>query len=151
MAKQAGGAGQGDPFDLKRFLTAQQEAYGHVLAELRDGRKRTHWMWFVFPQIEGLGFSATSRYYAIKSREEARAYLDHPVLGPRLVECAETILAVEGRPASEILGYPDDLKLKSCMTLFAELAGPQSVFVRVLDKYCGGERDARTLQILGRG
>lgn len=124
--------------------------YGSVLAELRAGRKRTHWMWFVFPQMLGLGHSATSVHYAIGSLEEARRYLDHPVLGARLVECAETILSVEGRSASDIFGWPDDLKLCSSMTLFAEAAGPDSVFERVLGKYFGGRRDARTLELLRR-
>ncbi len=121
-----------------------------MLAELRAGRKRTHWMWFVFPQMLGLGHSATSVHYAIGSLEEARRYLDHPVLGARLVECAETILSVEGRSASDIFGWPDDLKLCSSMTLFAEAAGPDSVFERVLGKYFGGRRDARTLELLRR-
>jgi uncharacterized protein (DUF1810 family) len=140
---------RGDPFDLNRFTTAQERSYGAALAELRAGRKRSHWMWFIFPQIDGLGYSPTSRLYAIKSIEEARAYLDHPVLGPRLFECAEAVLAVEGRSASAIFGYPDDMKLKSSMTLFAAAAGdPGSVFVRVLDRYFAGERDGLTLRIL---
>lgn len=148
---RASGAGRDDPHDLKRFLTAQGPIYDTALAELRAGRKRSHWMWFVFPQLTGLGFSATSRYYAVMSREEARGYLEHPVLGPRLVECAEAVLDVEGRSVSEIFGYPDELKLKSSMTLFAEVAGRSSVFERVLQKYFGGERDPRTLELLGRG
>jgi uncharacterized protein (DUF1810 family) len=105
-------------------------------------------MWYIFPQVDGLGYSATSKHYAIKSMEEARAYLNHPVLGSRLLECADAVLAIEGRSASDILGYPDDLKLQSSMTLFASVAGPDSVFVRVLDKYFQGERDVRTLQLL---
>ena len=140
-----------DPFDLGRFIGAQDSVYERVLAELRDGRKRTHWMWFVFPQIAGLGHTSTARHYAIKSLAEARAYLDHPVLGKRLRECAEVLLAVEGRSASAIFGYPDDLKLCSSMTLFARAAEPGSVFGRVLEKYYGGEEDARTLTLLGRG
>ena len=140
-----------DPFDLNRFVTAQAGSYGHALAELRNGRKTTHWMWFVFPQIDGLGHSATSKYYAIRSREEARRYLDHPALGPRLAECAEAILGVRGRTASAIFGYPDDVKLRSSMTLFAAVAGPRSVFVRVLERYFGGQGDPRTLQLLQRG
>jgi uncharacterized protein (DUF1810 family) len=107
-------------------------------------------MWFIFPQIEGLGHSATTMHYAIKSIDEARAYLNHPVLGPRLRECAEAVLAVEGRTASEIFQYPDDLKLRSSMTLFAAVAEPGSVFVRVLDKYFAGKQDERTLQLLKR-
>lgn len=137
-------------FDLERFISAQAAIYGGVLAELRSGRKRTHWMWFIFPQIEGLGHSATTLHYAIKSIDEARAYLNHPVLGPRLRECAEAVLAVEGRRASEIFPYPDDLKLKSSMTLFAAASEPGSVFVRVLDKYFAGNQDERTLQLLKR-
>ena len=138
----------GDPFDLGRFTSAQEGIYDSALAELRRGQKRTHWMWFIFPQIDGLAHSATSKHYAIKSIEEARQYLNHPVLGTRLSACAETVLAVEGRSVSEIFGYPDDLKLKSSMTLFAWVAEPGSVFVRILDKYFHGEQDIRTLDLL---
>jgi uncharacterized protein (DUF1810 family) len=137
-----------DPFNLSRFTKAQEGIYNNVLAELRKGEKRTHWMWFIFPQIDGLGRSSTSRYYAIKSMEEARQYLKHPVLGKRLPECTEAVLGVEGRSVSEIFGYPDDMKLKSSMTLFAHVAGRQSLFERVLDKYFRGERDLRTLHLL---
>jgi uncharacterized protein (DUF1810 family) len=137
-----------DPFDLGRFLSAQGPVYDPVLWEIKSGRKRTHWMWFIFPQIDGLGSSATARHYAIKSIDEAEAYLNHRVLGPRLRECAEAVLAVEGRSASEILGYPDDLKLKSCATLFASVSGPGSVFTRILEKYYDGEPDAKTLVLL---
>ena len=128
----SGGRGA-DPFGLKRFLDAQRDVYEQALAELRAGCKRTHWMWFVFPQMEGLGFSETSRYYGIGTREEAAAYLAHPVLGPRLVQCAEALLDLEGRSAAQVFGYPDDLKLKSCLTLFANVAGAQSVFLQVLE------------------
>lgn len=138
----------GDRFNLSRFTEAQERVYGVVLRELRNGRKRTHWMWFVFPQIDGLGYSTTAKHYAIKSKEEASAYLDHPVLGPRLVECAEAILAVEGRSASEIFGYPDDLKLRSSMTLFAAAAGHESIFSRVLEKFFDNTPDERTLRLL---
>jgi uncharacterized protein (DUF1810 family) len=138
----------GSPFDLSRFTSAQESIYDSVLAELRSGRKRTHWMWYIFPQIDGLGHSATSKHYAIKSLEEARQYLNHPVLGKRLLECAEAVFTIEGRSASEIFGYPDDLKLKSSMTLFAYVADPHSVFARILDKYFNGERDGLTLQLL---
>ena len=137
-----------DPFELSRFRDAQERVYETALAELRAGRKRTHWMWYIFPQIDGLGHSPTAMHYAIKSVEEARRYLDHPVLGARLLECAEALLAVDGKSASEILGYPDDLKLRSSMTLFASLAGAPSAFLRVLEKYYGGERDAMTLRLL---
>jgi uncharacterized protein (DUF1810 family) len=139
-----------DPFDLNRFIAAQDSIYDRVLAELRRGDKRSHWMWYIFPQISGLGFSLTSRQYAIKSIEEARAYLNHPVLGQRLLECAEILLAVKGRSASEIFGYPDDMKLKSSMTLFVCVSEPDSVFERVLKKYYKGERDVRTLELLDR-
>jgi uncharacterized protein (DUF1810 family) len=151
MARMNEAHGTGDPFDLERFLSAQRPRYGTALAEVKAGRKRTHWMWFVFPQVLGLGRSATSTQYAIGSLEEARQYLAHPVLGARLTECAEALLAVEGRSASDIFGYPDDLKLRSSMTLFAEAAGPGSVFERVLQKYCGGRKDARTTELLRRG
>jgi uncharacterized protein (DUF1810 family) len=145
-----GSEGGGDPFQLSRFVTAQDRIYDRVLAELKSGRKRSHWMWFVFPQIEGLGFSSTTRYYSIKSLEEAQRYLKHPVLGKRLRECTETILALEDLSASSIFGYPDDLKLKSSMTLFTGVAEPQSIFSRVLDKYYQGTRDERTVAILER-
>ncbi|MGC9396787.1 MAG: DUF1810 domain-containing protein [Anaerolineae bacterium] len=138
----------GDPFDLSRFLKAQEPVYARVLSELRSGQKRSHWMWYIFPQIDGLGFSATTKYYAIKSLTEAQHYLDHPVLGARLLECAEAVLAVEGRSISEIFGYPDHLKLKSSMTLFACVPDSPSVFDQVLDKYFHGERDAKTLALL---
>ncbi len=137
-----------DPFDLNRFLTAQERVYRTALAELKNGRKRSHWLWYVFPQIDGLAKSATSKRYAIKSIEEARQYLNHPVLGARLAECAEAVLAVEGRSISEIMGYPDDLKLKSSMTLFASLPETPATFDRLLDKYFQGERDVNTLNIL---
>ncbi len=137
-----------DPFDLDRFVRAQAQTYAQALSELERGRKESHWIWWIFPQIDGLGSSPTSRAYSIKSESEARAYLDHPVLGPRLVECAEAVLAVDGTSATDILGSPDDLKLKSCATLFAHVAAPGSVFERVLDKFYGGERDAATLRRL---
>jgi uncharacterized protein (DUF1810 family) len=140
----------GDPYDLKRFIGAQEGIYDRALAELRDGLKRSHWMWFIFPQIEGLGHSPTTRLYSIKSLEEASQYLAHPVLGSRLKTCAEAVLAVQGRSASDIFGHPDDWKLQSSMTLFELVSGPKSVFARVLDKYCQGRRDSRTLQIVGR-
>ena len=137
-----------DPFDLQRFLTAQEGVYQAALAELRGGRKRTHWMWFVFPQFLGLGASGTSRRYAIRSLEEARAYLDHPVLGARLRECADALLGLTGPSASDIFGYPDDLKFHSSMTLFALASPPGSVFSRLLDRYFGGERDGATVGLV---
>jgi uncharacterized protein (DUF1810 family) len=148
MEKASDAIGRDDLFGLNRFISAQHEVYNRVLEELKSGAKRTHWMWFIFPQIEGLGHSTTAEYYAIKSIEEAREYLNHPLLGSRLSECAQAVLAIDGRSASDIFGYPDDLKLKSSMTLFACVADSGSVFVRVLDKYFQGERDARTLQLL---
>ncbi len=148
MVRPSDAVDRGEPFALGRFISAQEGIYSSVLAELRRGQKRTHWMWFIFPQIDGLAHSTTSKHYAIKSIEEARHYLNHPVLGTRLLECAETVLAIEGRSVSEIFGYPDDLKLKSSMTLFAYVADPRSVFVRVLEKYFNGEQDVRTLDLL---
>lgn len=138
-----------DPHDLSRFLRAQDTDYAQALSELRAGLKQSHWMWWVFPQFNGLAASPTSKYYSIKSVTEAKAYLDHPVLGPRLLECAEAVLQVEGRSATEILGSPDDLKLRSCATLFACVSSQDSVFDRVLDKYYRRERDDRTIRLLG--
>lgn len=148
MVRAGDAGGPNDPFKLSRFTEAQENVYGAALGELRDGRKRTHWMWYIFPQIDGLGHSPTSKYYAIKNIEEARQYLQHPVLGRRLLECAEAVLGVEGRSVSEIFGFPDDMKLKSSMTLFASVSAPDSVFERVLKKYFHGERDTRTLHLL---
>jgi uncharacterized protein (DUF1810 family) len=138
-----------DPFDLSRFVDAQKHDYELALAEIRAGRKRSHWMWSIFPQFDGLGFSATSKRYSIKCSEEARAYLAHPVLGPRLIECAEAVLSVEGRSANEIFGSPDDLKLRSSVTLFATVSPSGSVFELLLGKYFGGERDGQTIRLLG--
>ena len=137
-----------DPHDLSRFVDAQAGDYEQALAEIRHGRKRSHWIWYIFPQIEGLGFSSMSRRYSIKSLDEARAYLDHPVLGPRLVECAEAALGVEGRSARDIFGSPDDLKLRSCATLFASVTPADSVFARLLDRFFDGKPDGKTLQQL---
>jgi uncharacterized protein (DUF1810 family) len=139
-----------DPYDLNRFVRAQQADYERALLEITNGQKRTHWMWFIFPQVYGLGSSSTSKYYAIRSPEEARAYLDHPVLGPRLLACAEAAVSVEGRSATEIFGSPDDLKLQSCATLFARGSPQGSVFHRLLEKYFQGARDVRTLDLLRR-
>lgn len=148
MIKASDTTDVGDPFDLNRFIIAQDKNYDNVIAELKNGQKRTHWMWYVFPQIDGLGHSTTAKLYAIKSIEESRRYLDHPVLGKRLLECTEAVLATEGRSIADIFGYPDDLKLKSSVTLFSYVAEPSSVFVRILEKYFQGEGDDRTLQIL---
>jgi uncharacterized protein (DUF1810 family) len=135
--------------DLARFLDAQEGDYDRALAEIRRGRKTSHWMWYVFPQLRGLGQSAMSQRYAIGSLEEARAYLDHPVLGRRLIECAEAALAVPDRSAHEIFGSPDDLKLRSCATLFAAASPVRpSVFDAIIDKYFDGRGDEATLRLL---
>ena len=136
-----------DPFDLQRFVDAQEPVYRQVCGELAAGRKTSHWMWFVFPQLKGLGRSATAQHYGIGSAAEARAYWDHPLLGPRLQQCTELVLAVEGRSAHEIFGTPDDLKFRSCMTLFARATG-EALFTRALDKYFGGQPDPATLELL---
>jgi uncharacterized protein (DUF1810 family) len=135
-------------FELQRFIEAQDSVYPSVLAELRSGQKRSHWMWFVFPQLHGLGSSAMAREYAIRSRQEARAYSDHPVLGARLRECVELVLAVEGRTASQIFPYPDDLKFHSCVTLFEATAVVPDLFRAALNKYFDGRSDQRTLDLL---
>jgi uncharacterized protein (DUF1810 family) len=137
-----------DPFDLERFVTAQEPVYRDVIAELRDGRKRSHWMWFVFPQLRGLGGSAMAARYGISSLEEADAYLRHPVLGPRLRECTQLVNGVQGRSVGEIFGSPDDLKLCSSMTLFARAADDNADFVALLDKFYDGRYDERTLERL---
>jgi uncharacterized protein (DUF1810 family) len=142
-------ADAGDPHDLNRFVRAQEDDYEQALSEVKSGRKRSHWMWYVFPQFDGLGFSTTSRRYSIKSVGEAKAYLSHPVLGPRLTEVAEAAISVEGRSAYEIFGSPDDMKLRSCATLFAYVSPAGSVFGRLLDKYFEGKRDQKTLHLLG--
>jgi uncharacterized protein (DUF1810 family) len=134
--------------DLARFVEAQQPVMDDVRAELAAGRKRTHWMWFVFPQLRGLGHSAMARHYGIASRDEAATYLAHPVLGARLRESVELVLAVQGRTAHEIFGSPDDLKLRSCLTLFREIDGVDGVFGRALARYYGGQPDPMTLQLL---
>lgn len=139
-----------DPHDLQRFVVAQEDDYQRALAELASGRKRTHWMWYIFPQLDGLASSATSKRFAIKSVEEAQAYLAHPILGPRLVQCAEAVLSVEGQSANAIFGTPDDLKLQSSATLFAAVLTPGSVFERVLTQYFAGARDGGTLRLLAQ-
>ncbi|HYD59116.1 MAG TPA: DUF1810 domain-containing protein [Noviherbaspirillum sp.] len=136
-----------DPYELQRFVDAQQPVYETVCAELRAGRKRSHWMWFIFPQIHGLGYSPMAHRYAISSLNEAQAYLDHPVLGERLRECSRIVAALEGCSADEVFGYPDDLKFRSSMTLFAQ-ASPGDVFDACLQKYFGGRRDTATLDRL---
>ena len=135
----------GDPFHLERFVVAQERVYSHVLSELRVGEKMSHWMWFIFPQIRGLGRSPISIEYAISSRDEARAYLQHPLLGPRLKECTQLVLQVEGRSAVEIFDEPDDMKFRSCMTLFNQVSNDDDIFQRALDKYFNGQPDQLTL------
>ncbi len=133
---------------LERFVAAQAPVYRTVLAELRAGRKQTHWMWFVFPQASGLGRSAMAQTYAIQSLAEARSYLVHPLLGARLRECTQAVLNVEGNSAHAIFGSPDDMKFRSCLTLFARAAPDEPLFRAALEKYFGGEEDARTVEIL---
>ncbi len=137
-----------DSNEENRFLSAQQNIYSHVLKELQNGKKTSHWMWFIFPQIEGLGHSSTAKYYSIKSINEAKEYIDHPILGKRLFECSNIILKIEGRSVEDIFGYPDYLKLKSCMTLFNYAVPKQKVFADVLNKYFAGEQDEQTISIL---
>ena len=137
-----------DTYALDRFIAAQRTSYERARAELERGEKRSHWMWFIFPQVEGLGSSPASRRYSIKSAAEAKAYLEHPVLGPRLLECAAAALAVDGRSALEIFGSPDHLKLRSSASLFAHVSPAGSVFHRLLDKYFQGEIDQVTLRLL---
>lgn len=148
MAIRTDPPGQADPYNLKRFVQAQTPIYARALEELRLGRKRTHWMWFIFPQIAGLGNSNFSKLYAIQNRQEARAYLAHPLLGKRLQECTDTLLQIQDRRAAEIFDPPDDLKLRSCMTLFAQVAEQGSAFERLLDKYFQGQPDPKTLSLL---
>jgi uncharacterized protein (DUF1810 family) len=137
-----------DPFNLNRFLEAQDDDYATALAEIKAGAKRSHWMWYIFPQLDGLGYSSTARFYAIKNLDEVRAFLDHPVLGPRLRECAQAVLDVQGKSAAAIFGSPDDLKLRSSATLFAIVSPPGSVFERILEKYFGGKPDEKTVMLL---
>jgi uncharacterized protein (DUF1810 family) len=134
-----------DPFDLQRFIDAQQPVYAQALAELRAGRKTSHWMWFIFPQIRGLGSSPMAQHYAIASLDEARAYLAHALLGARLRECSAVVAALPGRSAHQIFGSPDDMKFRSSMTLFAHAATDNAVFVACLAKYYGGVEDEATL------
>lgn len=137
-----------DSFDLQRFVDAQAAVHATALAELERGRKRTHWMWFIFPQLAGLGRSSTAIFYGISGLAEARAYLAHPVLGPRLMACVAAINRLEGRGAHEVFGSPDDLKLRSSLTLFAAAAPDQLAFTRALEKYFDGQPDPRTARML---
>jgi len=137
-----------DPFDLQRFVAAQANSIDAVRTELRQGRKLSHWIWYIFPQIHGLGSSSNARRFAIVSREEAVAYLAHPLLGARLRECVQLMLQIESRPLRQILGTPDDLKFRSSMTLFAHVAADKQLFLAALEKYCGSEPDPATLERL---
>ncbi len=137
-----------DPYDLQRFIEAQNPVYPQVCAELRSGQKQSHWMWFIFPQLRGLGHSQMAIKFGIASREEAEAYLQHPLLGPRLRECTRLVTEVEGRSIHEILGSPDDLKFRSSMTLFASVTSDNDIFTAALQKYFGGEFDRLTLEKL---
>ena len=137
-----------DTFNLNRFIDAQERIYSIALSELGAGKKQSHWMWFIFPQIAGLGNSATASFYAIKSIDEAKAYLDHAVLGPRIEECTTTLLDQHGRSVTDIFAYPDDLKFCSSMTLFEKASSGDAVFSQAITRYCGGIRDAKTVAIL---
>lgn len=137
-----------DPHDLGRFVVAQSQNYAQALDEIRRGSKQTHWMWYVFPQFAGLGFSPMATRYAIQSQGEAEAYLRHPLLGPRLEACCEAALGVKGRTAHQIFGSPDDMKLRSCATLFAHVSPEGSVFHQLLARFYEGQPDANTLRLL---
>ena len=136
--------------NLYRFIDAQEDVYHKVIQELRNGKKETHWMWFIFPQIAGLGYSSTAKYYALQNVDEARAYLAHPTVGARLLECTEIVLAHKGISALTIFGNIDEMKLRSSMTLFTHVAGPDSLFQQALDMHFDGEQDHRTLDILAK-
>lgn len=138
-----------DPFDLQRFVAAQAVTYQAALDEIRNGRKRTHWMWFIFPQLAGLGVSPTSQRYGMTGLREAAAYLSHSLLGPRLIECSEAVVRVVDRSAHDIFGSPDDMKLRSSATLFARVTDANPVFSRILEQYFDGQLDPRTMALLG--
>ena len=139
-----------DPAGLERFVKAQERDYGAALREILNGRKLSHWMWYIFPQIQGLGFSSTAQYYAIRDLQEAKDYLAHPILGARLKEISSALLDLEGLSASEIFGYPDDLKLRSSMTLFRMADLDEPIFLEVLEKYYDGEPDFRTVDLAAK-
>ena len=136
--------------NLKRFTDAQKSDYATALSEIKNGRKRSHWMWYIFPQIQGLGYSSISKHYALQNGQEAEAYLQHPELGSRLIEISQVLLELEGNNATKVFGTPDDLKLRSSMTLFASVPGADPVFEQVLKKYFNGAKDENTLRILAR-
>jgi uncharacterized protein (DUF1810 family) len=137
-----------DPYNLARFVQAQENSYQQALSEIRSGRKQSHWMWFIFPQFAGLGVSPMAVRYAVKSIAEAETYLAHSVLGPRLFECAEAVLGLEGLAAVDVFGSPDDMKLRSCATLFGCVSPDNSAFHRIIDKYFDGQRDEATLRLV---
>ena len=138
-----------EDFNLNRFVTAQEKLYATVIAELKNGNKQTHWMWFIFPQIDGLGTSTYAKLYAIKSIDEAKAYFNHPLLGARLLECSKILLTIKNKSANDILGFPDYVKLQSCITLFSLVFPLEKTFTEVLAKYYQNEKDIRTVEILG--
>ena len=140
-----------DVYNLQRFVEAQAGVIEGACAELRRGRKTGHWMWFIFPQLRGLGSSSMAEYYGITSLAEAKWYLEHPLLGERLIECSRIVTLIEGRSLREIFGSPDDMKFKSSMTLFAHAATANSIFIEAIDKYCGGKFDSLTLDLLRSG
>ena len=135
-------------YDLNRFLKAQERDYDTALSEIRSGHKRSHWIWYIFPQVKGLGFSSISEFYGIDGLAEAKAYMENGTLRRRLIEISEALLTLESSDAGDVMGYPDDLKLKSSMTLFGEAAPEEKIFLKVLDKFFGGKKDERTLEIL---
>lgn len=137
-------------YDLNRFLKAQEQSYETALSEIRSGQKRSHWIWYIFPQVKGLGFSYTSEFYGIDGLDEAKAYMGNGLLRKRLVETSEALLSLESSDAGYVMGYPDDLKLRSSMTLFAEASSETEVFQKVLDKFFGGKKDQKTLDLLGQ-
>lgn len=135
-------------FDLNRFVAAQENVYQTVISELNNGNKQSHWMWFIFPQIDGLGSSTTARFYAIKNMDEASAYLNHPILGKRLLECSSILLTIKDKSADDIFGFPDYVKLQSCMTLFSIVFPQEKLFKQVLSKYYEDQRDEKTIKIV---
>ncbi|MFN8578532.1 MAG: DUF1810 domain-containing protein [Candidatus Sericytochromatia bacterium] len=137
-------------YNLERFLSAQEQSFDIALKEIKNGKKVSHWMWYIFPQIQGLGFSEISKYYSIRNLEEAKLYLKHNVLGSRLIEISEMLLTIEGKTANNIFGYPDDLKLKSSMTLFKYISPDNSIFHKILDKYFNKEDEYKTLEIINK-
>jgi uncharacterized protein (DUF1810 family) len=148
MSKEYSSERQADDFNLVHFIEAQELVYPRVTNELKNGKKQSHWMWFIFPQVIGLGISSISNLYSIKSIEEAKAYLNHPVLGKRLIECSAILLDIKDKSANEIFGFPDNVKLQSCMTLFSTVSSKEPVFDKILAKYFKNVKDQRTIEIL---